>query len=218
MLTLYSKVKIAKVVLGFVSVVIVLVSCMVVAVQYSHTNKIFSIENAPTKSTVIVLGSTVGSLELNDRVDTAIELYRIGKVQKIVVSGDDGLSKGDEISAMRHQLLASGVPDSQIIPDPAYRTMQTCAHARDRHWQDVLLVTQAVHLPRSMYLCENLGVAVTGVIADRQDYPRNIVNWLHEMFASVLAFWQIVVEHGAAGDLKGRAAISVESWYRGILP
>jgi SanA protein len=39
------------------------------------------------------------------------------------------------------------------------------------------LVTQEFHLPRALLLCDNLGIEVAGVIADRRVYAPRSIAW-----------------------------------------
>ncbi len=69
---------------------------------------------------------------LQDRVATAAELYFAGKVEKLLMSGDNRVENYNEPAAMREYALQLGVPDEAIVLDYAgRRTYDTCYRARD---------------------------------------------------------------------------------------
>ena len=111
---------------------------------------------------------------LQDRVQTAANLYFTGKVDKLLMSGDNHVVEYNEPEAMRQFALSLGVPDQDIVLDYAgRRTYDTCYRARNIFGLDsVILVTQDFHLPRAIYLCNMLGVDAVGVPADIQYYRK----------------------------------------------
>ncbi len=132
---------------------------------------------------------------LRDRVTTAVELYKTGKVDKLLMSGDHSTLGHNEPGAMRDFAMSLGVPDEDIIQDFAgRRTYDTCYRARDIfHVESAVLVTQAFHLPRALYTCNMLGVSAVGVPADLRQYRRvSQTFWnLRETVATTVALWEI---------------------------
>ena len=153
-------------------------------VQAHYQEKIYAPENVPPVRVAIVFGARVygdGRLSgmLRDRVDTAIALYKAGKVQKLLFSGDNRFENYNEPGDMMTYALAQGVPSSAIQPDyGGRRTYDTCYRAqRIFQVQEAILVTQAFHLPRALFLCDKLGIKASGVAADRQLYGRSTLLW-----------------------------------------
>jgi SanA protein len=111
---------------------------------------------------------------LRDRVQTAANLYFEGKVEKLLMSGDNRYATYNEPEAMRQYALSLGVPDEAMVLDFAgRRTYDTCYRARDIFGvNSAILVTQAFHLPRAIFLCNMLGVEGVGVPADLQYYRK----------------------------------------------
>ena len=92
---------------------------------------------------------------LRDRVDTAVTLYLDGKVEKILVSGDNSTDSYDEPSAMMEYAIQRGVSPDDIQPDyGGRRTYDTCYRAREIFQLDsAILVTPAVPFtPRHVHL------------------------------------------------------------------
>ncbi len=115
----------------------------------------------------VVLGNTVmadSSLSpwLKGRVDKALQLYRQGRVQKIMVSGGHGEFKVPEGMAMRRYLLGKLVPADRIIEDNegknTYLTARDVMALNDSlHFSSVIMVTDFYHITRSKYILRKLG-------------------------------------------------------------
>jgi SanA protein len=163
--------------------------------------RLFGIENVPQKPVAILFGAEVlrdGRLSraLSDRVATGADLYFAGKVEKLLMSGDNRFVDYNEPAAMRAYALQLGVPDEAIVLDYAgRRTYDTCYRARDIfEVRDVVLLTQRYHLPRALYTCNLLGVNAVGVPADRNEY-RYLRGKLRELPATLLALWDVHISH-----------------------
>lgn len=132
----------------------------------------------------IVFGARVYSNErlssmLRDRVDTAIDLYHAGQVDKLLLSGGQNGLEYDEPTAMMAHALDRGVPAEDIQPDyGGRRTYDSCYRAGHIFQvEQAVLVTQEFHLPRALLLCEQLGIEVVGVKADRRVYDPRAIAW-----------------------------------------
>ena len=136
---------------------------------------------------------------LRDRVETAAALYKDGKVQKLLMSGDNRFVYYNEPGAMRQYALELGVPDDAIVLDYAgRRTYDTCYRAKAIFGvHDAILVTQRFHLARALFTCEHLGIRASGVTADRRTYlPLTRLIWqIREFPASTVAIWDVFVTH-----------------------
>ena len=157
-----------------------------------------SITEIPTENPpriAIVFGAKVWdngepSPVLYDRVLTAVELYRAGRVKKLLMSGDNPTANYDEPTAMKKTALELGVPDKDIILDFAgRRTYDTCFRAKEIfEIEKAILVTQEFHQARALYLCNNLGVDSVGITANRRSYEGSDY-WKFREFFSVASAW-----------------------------
>lgn len=166
-------------------------------------NKIHSLETAPSKRVAIIFGAGLrwdGSPTaiLRDRVETGANLYFGGKVEKLLMSGDNRVVEYNEPEAMRQYAVSLGIPDDAIVLDYAgRRTYDTCYRAKAIFGVDsALLVTQKFHLPRALFLCNALGVESVGVEANNNYYlKRSLLIWnIREQFATLSAFLDVFVE------------------------
>jgi vancomycin permeability regulator SanA len=137
----------------------------------------FDASAAETADCALVLGARVYengdvSQVLEDRLQTALDLYRAGKVSRILVSGDHHKDGYDEVNAMRRWLEARGVPPGDVFLDHAgLDTYSSMARAREVfRARRVIVVTQRFHLPRALYIARALGLEADGAPADRRVY------------------------------------------------
>ena len=134
---------------------------------------------------------------LYDRVATAVDLYRRGLVNKLLLSGDNRFVNYNEPEAMRRTAVQFGVPEEDLVLDYAgRRTYDSCYRAREIFGvQRAILVTQAFHLDRALYLCDAFGLDSVGVAADRRHYTQSSQAWwsIREAAASVAAWIDVNV-------------------------
>jgi SanA protein len=168
---------------------------------YSNS-RIFSVTDVMPEKAAIVFGAGLRrdgtpTTILRDRVETAAALYKTGKVQKLLLSGDNSYLDYNEPGAMKEYALELGIPEPDIILDYAgRRTYDTCYRAKAIFGLErALLVTQPYHLPRAVFTCNMLGVVSTGVYADNYPYRKiSLGYWnLRELPASLVALWEIFV-------------------------
>ncbi|MCK7526856.1 MAG: YdcF family protein [Ignavibacteriales bacterium] len=109
---------------------------------------------------------------MRDRVEAGTSLYFSGKVEKLLMSGDNQSVYYNEPQAMREYAISLGVPGEAIVMDSAgSRTYDTCYRAKAIFGvESALLVTQSFHLPRALFLCNALGVKAAGVEANNLNY------------------------------------------------
>lgn len=170
-------------------------------VEAYYSRFIYTPADVPPARVAIVFGARVyadGRLSgmLQDRVETAIQLYQAGKVDKLLMSGDNRFVDYDEPGRMMAYAIERGVPAADIQPDYAgRRTYDTCYRAQAIFQVEAaVLVTQDFHLPRALFTCRNLGVPVVGVAADLRPYRRSSITWstTRELPATLLALVDVL--------------------------
>ena len=132
---------------------------------------------------IIVLGCLVledgtPSNVLEDRLKTAVELYKKGVAPKIIMSGDHSSDKYNEVAAMKNYALNAGVASEDVFMDHAgFSTYETMYRAKEVFKaKKVVIVTQEYHLYRSVYIAEKLGMEAYGVASDYElDQTREIL-------------------------------------------
>ncbi|MDQ2622663.1 MAG: YdcF family protein [Actinomycetota bacterium] len=133
-------------------------------------------ESGPA-TVAIVLGAQVKpdgtmSAMLADRVSQGAALWREGKVERILVSGDHGAWRYDEPTTMRRAMIRSGVPADAIFTDHAgFDTRASMERARKIFGiRDAIIVTQGFHMKRALYLARNAGIEADGLTSDLRGY------------------------------------------------
>jgi SanA protein len=111
---------------------------------------------------------------LSDRLAAAEELYKAGRMDKLLLSGDHGQVKYDEVGTMRRILRAKGIPPEDIFTDHAgFDTWDSAQRARRVFKvESAVVVTQGFHLARALFDARRAGIDATGFNADRRDYGR----------------------------------------------
>jgi SanA protein len=151
-----------------------------------------SVALAPSEDEALVLGAAAypsgPSDILRDRLDTALDLFRAGKVKKLILSGAP-----NEVVAMKAYVLAQGMKVDDLVGDPnglnTLASIQPYSQKSDR----LAIVSQDFHLPRALFIAHRLGVEAIGVSADRHAYPKLFDFERRELLASTKAildlFW-----------------------------
>lgn len=152
--------------------------------------------NEPQRVGVVfgtLVRNNVPSDSLYDRVVTAVELYRAGRIKKMLMSGDRQSDDYDEPAAMKRLAVELGVNENDITLDgDGKRTYDTCYRAREIFGiRQAILVTQDYHLPRAVYLCNNFGIDSIGITANRRTYDAEDYFEIREFFATASAWAEI---------------------------
>ncbi len=180
------------------------------------------VADVPRTEVVIVPGAGVNpdgtmSTMLADRVEQALRLWRAGKVEKVLVSGDHGSWKYDEPDTMRKALVSAGVPPQDVFEDHAgFDTWATMVRARNifgvRH---AIVVTQGFHMARALYLADEAGIDATGLTADLHSYGfQGAKSNVREVLSRVKAIADVTLETPAMAGPKIPIATADgrESW------
>ncbi len=138
----------------------------------------------PTADVIVVLGGSTRSpvpprsfaevTEAGDRIIHAAQLYKQGKAPKILVTGgriELAGAETSEASDMSQLLQFMGIPPEDILLEPeAYNTRENALYSqailKEEGLEKILLVTSAMHMPRSLKIFRKLGMDVTPAAAD----------------------------------------------------
>ena len=118
----------------------------------------------------------------------------MGKVDGLLMSGDNHTASHDEPGAMRSYGIAHGVPAAAITLDYAgFDTYDSCYRARHIFGvKSAVVVTQGYHAPRAVYLCRSVGVdadALTVPDWGRVPAAKMVHYQAREVLADVKAVW-----------------------------
>ncbi|MEV6111508.1 ElyC/SanA/YdcF family protein [Streptomyces sp. NPDC052109] len=162
----------------------------------STADRLRTAADAPRAQVAVVFGAGLWNGEpspyLAHRLDAAAELYRAGRVEVVLVTGDNSRRDYDEPDAMRAYLKKHGVPDKRIVSDYAgFDTWDSCVRARRIFGVDrAVLISQGFHIRRAVALCEAAGVDSYGVGVD----AKHDVTWYYGGTREVFAAGKAVLD------------------------
>ena len=169
-------------------------------IRKNADGKLFNVDDAKPVPVAIVFGAGLyrdGSPMpvLKERIETAVALYDAGKVEKLLMTGDNRFEYYDEPTAMFEYAIELGVPEEDIVRDFAgRRTYDSCVRAKAIFGiSEAILVTQEFHVGRAIYLCEAEGIAAQGVPSTGRVFRTDSeISWkIREVFARMVAFWDV---------------------------
>jgi SanA protein len=214
-----------KVVLAGVGLAVLLGLLVAIANLYVLTeggDSTSSVAEVPRTEVAIVPGALVqpsGKMSgmLGDRVKQAWRLWRAGKVEKILVSGDHGSWRYDEPDTMRMALVRRGVPPRDVFEDHAgFDTWQTMVRARSIFGvRRAVVVTQGFHMPRALFLADHAGIEATGLTSDLRSYGyQGKKSDVREVLSRVKAVADVTLDSSAMAGPKIPIATADgrESW------
>lgn len=183
---------------------------------YSASNHIArTVETVNPAPVAIVLGaSVIGKSRLSgiyeERVNKALELYRLGKVEKLLITGTHREDNYDEVNPVKSYLLERSVPLKDILLDHyGYNTFQSLYRAQAIFGiKRAVVVTQRFHLHRAVFLARRLGIEADGLPADaKPSLSPEMRRWkAREILARVKAF----IDATLVGDAAAPPSIGNE--------
>ena len=130
-----------------------------------------------------------------NRIAAAAELYRNGKVEYLIVSGDNHIYSYDEPTDMKDGLVARGVPAERIYPDYAgFRTLDSVVRVKEVFGQEqITIVSQKFHNERAIFLARHHGIDAIGFNAPDVAMQYGAKTLLREQFAKAKAVLDVYV-------------------------
>ncbi|MEW2284560.1 ElyC/SanA/YdcF family protein [Streptomyces sp. NPDC047841] len=157
----------------------------------STADRLRTTADVPRTEVAVVFGAGLWkqgqpSPYLAHRLDAAASLYRAGRIEVVLVTGDNSRKDYDEPDAMRAYLTQHGVPDARIVRDYAgFDTWDSCVRAKKIFGVDrAVLISQGFHIRRAVALCEAAGVTSYGVGVDAEHDATWYYGGTREVFAA----------------------------------
>lgn len=185
----------------------ILVGAVWFGVELDSRARIYTnLADIPPAKAGLVLGSSrllrdyVANPYFQNRITAAAALYHVGKVEYLIVSGNQargGRPRGgyDEPADMRSALIEAGVPADRIYRDYAgFRTLDSVLRARLVFGQDrVIVVSQQFHLARALFLAERHGIQDDGYEAQAVPQRYAAKTQIREVAARVAALIDVTI-------------------------
>ena len=158
-----------------------------------------SVRDIPQKRTILLLGTSrfrKGGGQnpyFTYRVDAAAELYKRGKAQYILASGDNSKTWYNEPQEMKNELIRRGVPAGAIYMDFAgFRTLDSVVRSKEVFGiEQSIIVTQEFHGKRAVYIARQYGIDAVGFNAGDVPFSYGFKTRFRELFARVKAYIDI---------------------------
>lgn len=121
------------------------------------------------------------------RIEAAVQLYQLGKIKHIIVSGANPDSTYNEPRQMWRELTKAGIPSNVITMDFAgFRTFDSIARAQAVFNLDrVTVITQQYHAYRAVFIAKKLHIRVVGYAASSDEIGFFSRTYFREVFARV---------------------------------
>ena len=202
--TVKRKVGWAALTLSLVVAIAVGITDLVVGLSTQY--QLFSdVSRIPKNKVGLLLGTSKykdkGRKIVNDyyqnRIDAAVELYMAGKIDYIIVSGDNSTIYYNEPLQMKEDLVAKGVPVGRIILDNAgFRTLDSILRCRDVYGQQKFtIISQAFHNKRACFIANHKQLTTVAYNA-----PDGVDYWtvnLREKFARIKMLGDLALDRKA---------------------
>lgn len=168
----------------------------------SAESKVFSeTANIEKNKVGLVLGTAKNlksghlNLYFKYRIDATVKLYKAGKIEFVLVSGDNGNTEYDEPTDFKEALVERGIPAEKIYLDYAgFRTLDSVVRAKEIFGQEkITIISQQFHNERAIYLAEKKGIAALGFNAQDVSGRYGLKVRLREYLARTKVFIDIIL-------------------------
>ncbi len=165
-----------------------------VTAMWASRGRLFSqAADVPAAKVGLVFGTTDRlvdgreNLYFRYRMDAAAELWNAGKLETLIVSGDNRTPWYNEPEKMKEALVARGIPADRIVCDPSgLRTLDSVVRAKEIFGTDtVILISQRFHNERAIYLAKANGITAYGYNARDVETQAGLKTRIREIGARV---------------------------------
>jgi SanA protein len=163
-------------------------------VEKSASEKVFnSTKEIPYNKVGLFLGTgkilSNGRINLyyKYRIEAAVKLFKAGKIDFIIVSGDNSTKDYDEPSTIKEDLIKNGVPANRIFLDYAgFRTLDSVVRSKEIFGQSsITIISQQFHNERAIYIAKRKDIDAVGFNAKDVNVHYGFKTRLRERFARV---------------------------------
>lgn len=129
------------------------------------------------------------------RIDMAATLYRLGKVDHFILSGDNSTRYYNEPVEMKKALIRQGVPATAITLDYAgLRTLDSVVRSKKIFGQNkIVIITQPFHSYRALFISRYYDMDAVAMVADDPTPERTFKVTLREYLARTKAVLDLYV-------------------------
>lgn len=181
---------------GVVGIYLILASCDNIIENAAKDRTYWNLKEVPKNKVGLVLGTSnrlVGGGSnpyYTNRIKATLELYKAGKIDYVLVSGDNSTLYYNEPTVFKRDLVQGGIPSEKIYLDYAgFRTLDSMFRAKYIFGLDsVTIISQKFHNERAIYLAEQKGLYAIGYNAEDLSIKQGLKVRIREYFARVKVF------------------------------
>lgn len=152
-----------------IPIIIILISNIIIE-QSTQGKTYATTANIPKNKVGLVLGTAKflnnGTINLyfKYRIAATVKLYKSGKIEYVLISGDNSRKEYDEPTDFKNELIANGIPEDKIYLDYAgFRTLDSVVRAKKVFGQNKLtVISQEFHNERAIYLAKKNNIEAVG--------------------------------------------------------
>lgn len=122
-----------------------------------------------------------------NRIDATVSLYKAGKIDFIIVSGDNSRKDYDEPTTIKNDLIEGGIPAEKIYLDYAgFRTLDSIVRCDKIFGQkSITIISQKFHNERAIFIAKYKGIKAIGFNAKDVQKYYGFKTQIREKFARV---------------------------------
>ncbi len=193
--------KTIRIISGSILGIVVLLSLIIIGANHTveHTTSAQVYQDTasiPYNKTGLLLGTSKTlrsgrpNLYFQYRIEAAITLYQAGKIESIVISGDNGRHTYNEPEDMKAELMKGGIPENRIYLDYAgFRTLDSVVRMDKIFGQkSFTVISQDFHNRRALYIAQAKGLKAVGFNAKDVDAYSGFKTNVREKLARVKLF------------------------------
>ncbi len=180
----------------FLAIILIAVSIVIsdITVTSAASGRTFNnLSSLPPAKVGLLLGTSkyVPNENINqyfkNRIDATVELFKSGKIQYIIVSGDNSRSTYDEPNDMKAELVKNGIDSNKVYLDYAgFRTFDSVIRLREIFGQyEAITISQKFHNERAIYIANKLNMHLYGYNAKDVSRYYGFKTMVREKFARV---------------------------------
>ena len=167
----------------------------IIIVQSTKKNIYTTISATPENNVALILGTSKYTTQGNTnlffkyRIAAAADMYHLGKVKHIIVSGDNRAHNYNEPRQMRNALIGLGVPPEAITLDYAgFRTLDSVVRCKKVFGQNkIVIVSQRFHIERALFIAKKYDINAIGFAAQDPPGKYSLKTRVREYFAKTKA-------------------------------
>lgn len=180
--------------------ILVIITCNYIIISTADGKTFSDIAKVPKNRVGLVLGTSNKIMDgssnpyYTHRINATIALFQAGKIEFILVSGDNGSIYYNEPNTIKKDLVDAGIPENIIFLDYAgFRTLDSMVRAKFIFGLDqVTVISQKFHNERAIYLAQHKGLNAIGFNAKDLPTSQGFKVQLREYFARVKVFLDVL--------------------------